>query len=85
MCAIHHRGPWPGLSAWWWKAIELDGFEWYCFNCGARVHRVEVEVMDIVKDLPPLFQAFYADEDARTCGQCGTRHPGKEPPVGWVA
>ena len=30
-----------------------DGFEWFCFKCGERVHRVEVQVKDIVKDLPP--------------------------------
>lgn len=61
-----------------------DGFEWYCFKCGSLVHRVEVEVKDIVKDLPPLYEAFYADEKARTCPQCGTVHPGKTPPEGWV-
>jgi 3-hydroxyanthranilate 3,4-dioxygenase len=62
-----------------------DGFEWFCFTCGARVHRVEVKVDDIVKDLPPLFAAFYADEKARTCKACGTVHPGKTPPENWVA
>lgn len=62
----------------------LDGFEWYCFTCGARVMRVEVEVQDITKDLPPLFDGFYANEKARTCGKCSTIHPGKAPPPGWV-
>jgi 3-hydroxyanthranilate 3,4-dioxygenase len=33
---------------------ELDAFEWYCFECQARVHRVEVKVRHLVKDLPPL-------------------------------
>lgn len=61
-----------------------DGFEWFCFNCGTLLHRVEVEVKDIVKDLPPLFNAFYADTGARTCTKCGAVHPGKEPPEGWV-
>jgi 3-hydroxyanthranilate 3,4-dioxygenase len=55
----------------------LDGFEWYCPNCGDLVHRVEVQLQDIVKDLPPLFQAFYGSEEARTCKSCGTVHPGK--------
>ncbi len=41
-----------------------DGFEWFCFKCGEKVHRVEVQVKDIVKDLPPLFEAFYSDEKA---------------------
>jgi 3-hydroxyanthranilate 3,4-dioxygenase len=61
-----------------------DGFEWYCFACAARVHRVELEVTNIVRDLPPLFEAFYSDEAKRTCPSCGTLHPGKTPPAGWV-
>lgn len=60
-----------------------DGFEWYCMNCMAKLHRVEIEVKDIVKDLPPLFAAFYADEGKRKCEACGALHPGKEPPPGW--
>ena len=62
----------------------LDGFEWFCFDCGALVHRVELPVGNIVTDLPPLFDAFYSDETARTCSGCGAIHPGREPPPGWV-
>lgn len=61
-----------------------DGFEWFCFNCGAMVHRVQLTITDIVKDLPPLFEAFYNSTDNRTCDKCGTVHPGKQPPQGWV-
>jgi 3-hydroxyanthranilate 3,4-dioxygenase len=61
-----------------------DAFEWYCFNCDALVHRVEVQLVSIVKDLPPLYNAFYQDTAARTCDICGELHPGKEPPKGWV-
>ncbi len=64
---------------------DIDGFEWYCFGCGQRVHRVEVQLKNIVTDLPPLYEAFYADEKARTCSNCGAVHPGKEPPPGWVS
>ena len=64
---------------------DPDGFEWYCFSCGGLVHRIEVAVKDIVKDLPPLYAAFYADEEKRTCPKCGTLHPGKQPPQGWVS
>jgi 3-hydroxyanthranilate 3,4-dioxygenase len=64
---------------------DIDGFEWFCFACGGLVHRVEVAVKDIVKDLPPLYTAFYADQNARTCKQCGAVHPGKDPPAGWAA
>ena len=55
----------------------LETFQWYCPECGNLVHAVELQVRDIVADLPPVFTAFYADERARTCGKCGTLHPGK--------
>jgi 3-hydroxyanthranilate 3,4-dioxygenase len=58
----------------------LDGFEWYCLNCGSLVHRVEVQLKNIVTDLPPLFEAFYASEPNRTCHECGSVHPGKHVP-----
>ncbi len=63
---------------------DTDGFEWFCFDCGALVHRVEIAVADVVKDLPPLFAAFYADPSARRCLECGSVHPGREPPPGWA-
>ncbi len=63
---------------------QNDGFEWYCFECGSLVHRVEFPLVDIVNDAPRLFEAFYRDDAARTCGQCGAIHPGKTPPAGWV-
>lgn len=66
------------------READIDGFEWFCMKCGDRVHRVEVKVRDIVKDLPPLYTAFYGDMAARTCKSCGTVHPGKEPPPGWA-
>jgi 3-hydroxyanthranilate 3,4-dioxygenase len=55
----------------------LEKFRWYCEQCNNVVHEVELQVRDIVKDLPPLFQAFYEDEKARTCDNCGALHPGK--------
>lgn len=61
----------------------LDGFEWFCMNCGNLVSRVEVAVKDVVKDLPPLFDAFYADVERRTCRKCGKVHPGRTPPAEW--
>jgi 3-hydroxyanthranilate 3,4-dioxygenase len=63
---------------------EKDAFEWYCFECGALVHRVEVQLVSIVRDLPPLYESFYSDTKARTCPGCNAVHPGKKPPDGWV-
>ncbi len=55
----------------------LDAFEWYCLECHARVHRVEVQLQSIVRDLPPLFERFYGDASLRKCPACGVVHPGK--------
>ncbi|KGB56278.1 3-hydroxyanthranilate 3,4-dioxygenase [Sphingopyxis sp. LC81] len=55
----------------------IDFFQWYCDDCGEIVHRVEVQLKSIVEDLPPLFQRFYDSTELRTCGGCGTVHPGK--------
>jgi 3-hydroxyanthranilate 3,4-dioxygenase len=64
---IEYRRP-PGL---------VDAFEWYCLQCNARVHRVEVQLQSIVRDLPPLFEQFYGDASLRKCPACGEVHPGK--------
>ncbi|HXQ52200.1 MAG TPA: 3-hydroxyanthranilate 3,4-dioxygenase [Stellaceae bacterium] len=56
----------------------IDGFEWYCLACHGLLHRVEVQLVSIVKDLPPLFEQFYASRDKRTCRACGALHPGKQ-------
>jgi len=55
----------------------LDGFEWYCLKCHALVHRIEVQLQSIVRDLPPLYEHFYRAEELRRCRQCGEVHPGK--------
>jgi 3-hydroxyanthranilate 3,4-dioxygenase len=55
----------------------LEKFQWYCPNCNALVHEVELQVTEIVVDLPPVFAAFYEDTDARRCQQCGTVHAGR--------
>jgi 3-hydroxyanthranilate 3,4-dioxygenase len=55
----------------------LENFRWYCPQCSNLIHDVELQVKDIVVDLPPVFEAFYSDVAARTCGQCGAVHPGR--------
>ncbi|MER5179123.1 3-hydroxyanthranilate 3,4-dioxygenase [Streptomyces sp. NPDC002896] len=55
----------------------LEKFLWYCQECSALIHEAELQVRDIVADLPPVFQAFYDNEQARVCPKCGALHPGK--------
>jgi 3-hydroxyanthranilate 3,4-dioxygenase len=66
------------------KGDDVDAFEWYCFECNALVHRAELTIEHIVKDLPPIYEAFYGNEAARKCPNCGVIHPGKKAPDGWV-
>lgn len=54
------------------KEGELDGFVWYCDNCGEKLHEKFLQLTDITTQLKPVFEAFWADEGARTCENCGT-------------
>ena len=53
----------------------IDAFEWYCPNCHNLVHRAELRLKSIVRDLPPIFERFNSDEGLRRCKHCGTVHP----------
>lgn len=53
------------------KPDELDGFMWFCENCGNKLHEKFLHVGDIVSDLPPIFDRFWSDISARTCSDCG--------------
>jgi 3-hydroxyanthranilate 3,4-dioxygenase len=52
-------------------AMEMDGFLWFCENCGSKLHEEYLNVQDIVSQLPPVMEKFYADEEKRTCKTCG--------------
>lgn len=55
----------------------LEKFQWYCFDCHHLVHEVELQVRDLVKDMPPVFEQFYNSAESRVCANCGATHPGK--------
>jgi 3-hydroxyanthranilate 3,4-dioxygenase len=50
---------------------ELDGFSWYCENCGRLLHLERVPVANIETELPGIFARFYASAAQRTCTACG--------------
>lgn len=54
---------------------EKDGFMWFCPSCGNKLHEEFLHVSDIVEDLPPVFERFNSDAQARTCDRCGTVAP----------
>jgi 3-hydroxyanthranilate 3,4-dioxygenase len=54
------------------KPSELDGFSWYCDNCGNRLFLQHVPVGNIETELPLIFSRFYSSVEHRTCKTCGT-------------
>jgi 3-hydroxyanthranilate 3,4-dioxygenase len=51
---------------------ERDGFQWYCDNCGHLLYEEYIELTDIEKQLPPVFEHFFSSRKNRTCSSCGT-------------
>ena len=56
------------------RAGELDGFQWYCENCGTRLYEEFVEVTNIETQLPPVFDRFFGSPAHRTCRQLRHGH-----------
>jgi 3-hydroxyanthranilate 3,4-dioxygenase len=54
---------------------ELDGFVWYCEKCGQKLYEEFFHLDNIVTQLPPVFERFYASEKNLTCTSCGTKMP----------
>ena len=56
-------------------AGELDGFSWYCENCGHCLYLERVAVRNIETQLPGIFARFFSSTELRTCKVCGTVLP----------
>lgn len=56
-------------------AHEKDGFQWYCDNCNNLLYQAFFHLKDIEKDLPPVFERFFASDEHRTCDRCGAMMP----------
>jgi 3-hydroxyanthranilate 3,4-dioxygenase len=54
---------------------ELDGFSWYCENCGNCLYLERVAVSNIETQLPGIFSRFFSSLERRTCKVCGTVLP----------
>lgn len=50
---------------------ELDGFQWYCENCGNKLYEEFLKVDNLVTQLPPIFERFWNNTEHRTCKKCG--------------
>jgi 3-hydroxyanthranilate 3,4-dioxygenase len=54
---------------------EKDGLQWYCERCTNLLYEEFFPLKNIEKDLPPVFDRFFASEQHRTCGKCGAVMP----------
>ena len=57
---------------------ETDGFMWFCDNCNHKLYEEFLHLEDIVKQLPPIMNKFFASEENSTCDNCSSV---MEPPV----
>lgn len=48
-----------------------DGLLWFCDKCNNKLHEIYFPLKNIEKDFLPNFRSFYADEELRTCKNCG--------------
>lgn len=53
------------------KEKHTDGLEWYCDKCNEQLHKYRFPLKDIEQDFQPRFKDYYANENYRTCNNCG--------------
>ncbi len=54
---------------------EDDALMWFCVNCNHKLYEEFFHLQDIEQDFFRIFEAFYRNDDLRTCKQCGTLNP----------
>ena len=50
---------------------EKDGFMWFCEQCGEKLYEEFFILENIVTQLPPIMNRFFASEEHRSCAHCG--------------
>lgn len=54
---------------------ELEGLQWYCERCNAKLYEESFELRDIENDFPPVFARYRSDPEHRRCDNCGHQNP----------
>ena len=54
---------------------EHDHLRWFCEKCGEVLYDSDFHLVDLGKQLKPIIEQFYGDEQLRTCKKCGTVMP----------
>jgi 3-hydroxyanthranilate 3,4-dioxygenase len=59
------------------KDDPLDGFSWFCEKCNHQLFRKDAYIEVLERDMPPIFEAYYADPGNQICDSCGHVNPGR--------
>ncbi|KAF1975200.1 3-hydroxyanthranilate 3,4-dioxygenase [Bimuria novae-zelandiae CBS 107.79] len=51
---------------------SVDKLRWYCQECGEQVHEASFHCTDLGTQIKEAVEKFKADEEARTCKNCGS-------------
>ncbi len=54
---------------------EQDGLMWFCENCNHKLYEQYFPLKNIETDFLSVFDEFFANEQSRTCDECGTVMP----------
>ena len=54
-----------------------DAHAWYCEKCNHLLFRKEAFIEVLERDMPPIFDAYYADPANQRCDNCGHVNPGR--------
>ena len=57
---------------------ERDTFLWVCSQCHSELWKHSLHLVDIVKQLPPVFDLYYSNPDHQKCRSCGTINEGRK-------
>ena len=50
---------------------EDDALMWFCVSCNRKLYEQSFHLMDIEQDFFRVFEAFYRNDELRTCRHCG--------------
>ena len=54
-----------------------DTHRWYCQQCNAVIFEKVAHIEVLERDMPPVFEAYYADPRNQVCERCGHVNPGR--------
>ena len=54
---------------------ETDTLQWYCEKCNHLLFEKSTHLEVLERDMPPIFEAYYAEKNNQECNECGYVNP----------